>query len=177
MHLIALLDLWIAAATTFLALLFLRALLHKASDIERFTGFLTNYHVLPQAWLKTASYSLIAGEAFIVALLLTPASNESGVAMAISLLAVYASVIAINVAKGNTRIECGCGGPAMHLSYALVLRNIVIALMALPLLMVAHSQLTLMDTAVAVACGAILYLLYIAAEQLLANFNHTQLPD
>lgn len=175
MHAIELLNLWVAAGTTFLSLLFVRSLMHKVSDVERFKGFLANYGVLPNAWLSAGANLLMGVEGLIVVLLITPTFNSLGTLMAIGLLMLYAGVIGLNVAKGNMRIECGCGGPAMHLSYGLVLRNLIIACMGLPMVLIQNTKLTLIDASVAVACGAILYLLYIVAEQLLANFNHLQL--
>ncbi|MGZ8251034.1 MAG: MauE/DoxX family redox-associated membrane protein [Methylophilaceae bacterium] len=175
MRFIELLNLWVAAGTTFLVLLFVRALLHKVSDVERFKGFLANYGVLPHAWLKAGANFLIGVEGLIIALLITPTLNSVGAVLAMGLLMLYAGVIALNIAKGNVLIECGCGGPAMHLSYGLVLRNLVIACVGLPMVLIQNTKLPLIDTSIAVACGAILYLFYIVAEQLLANFNHIQL--
>jgi hypothetical protein len=171
----ALLDLWVTTATTFLVLLFARALLHKAADLGRFTGFLGNYNVLPPAGLTIAAYGLITLEGLIVLLLVTPQLNQLGAALAIGVLFLYAAVIALNVARGHREIECGCGGPAMLLSYSLVLRNIAVATIALPLLLGGDSPISTTDTAVAVACGAILYLFYVVAEQLLANVNQADL--
>ena len=170
-----LLNLWITTATTFLVLLFIRALLHKVSDLVRFTGFLGNYNVVPHASLTIAAYGLIAVEGLIVLLLVTPQFNQLGAILAIGVLFLYAAVIALNVAKGNREIECGCGGPAMLLSYRLVLRNIVLAAIALSLVFSIYGPIAMTDTAVAVACGAILYLLYVVAEQLLANLNQADL--
>ena len=167
----ALLGLWAATASTFLFLLFLGALFHKASDLVRFTGFLDNYNVFPQAILTVSAYGLIMTEALITVLLLPPQFNQFGAALAIGLLLIYATVIALNVAKGNIQIECGCGGPAIHLSYALVLRNVAIATMTLPLILAEHNPISLTDTAVATVCGAILYLLYVATAQLSSNLN------
>lgn len=172
MQFVTLLDLWAVTTTTFLVLLFLRALLHKASDLVRFTGFLGNYHVLPRASLTGAAYGLMVIEAAIVVLLLTPQFNQYGAVLAVSVLLAYAAVMALNIARGNLQIECGCGGPPMLLSYALVLRNVVIAVMGLSLLWVVRTPIELLDAAVAVAGGGILYFLYVAAEQLMANSNH-----
>jgi hypothetical protein len=164
-------DLWNVSTSTFLVLLFIRALLHKASDLARFTGFLSNYDLLPQASLKAFTYVLIFIEALTVVSLLFSQFTQIGAAFAIGILLTYAAVIALNVYKGNLEIECGCGGPAMYLSYGLVWRNLAIATMALPLFLIARQPISFTDTAVAIACGAVLYLLYVAIEQLMANFN------
>ncbi len=176
MQLDALINLWITTATTFLVLLFLSALFHKASDLMRFTNFLGNYQVLPNASLTPAAYGLMVCEGLVSLFLLTPQFKQLGATLAIGLLLVYASVIALNVARGNFKIECGCGGPPMHLSYGLVLRNVVIAAMSLPLAFSKNSPTIFIDTAIAVAAGAVLYLLYVVAEQLLANLNQAASP-
>lgn len=175
MQFLALIDLWNATVTAFLVLLFLRALFHKASDLVRFTGFLGNYHVLPQGGLTVGAYGLMASEALIIVLLLIPQFNQFGATLAIGILLLYAAVIGLNVAKGNFQIECGCGGPAMRLSYGLVVRNLLIAIMALPMLLNIHNEISLVDTAVSAVCGVILYSLYAVGEQLAANSNQVHL--
>lgn len=167
----SLIDLWIISTSTFLVMLFIRALVHKASDLARFTGYLSSYEVLPQASLTTVTYGLIFIEALTVVLLIVSQFTQIGAAFAIGILLTYAAVIALNVYKGNLEIECGCGGPAMYLSYGLVWRNLAIATMALPLFLIARQPISFTDTAVAVASGAVLYLLYVAIEQLMANLN------
>jgi hypothetical protein len=167
----SLINLWNISISTFLILLVTRALLHKAADIDRFTGFLSSYRVLPQASLKVFTYGLIFVEALTVVMILISNFTQIGAAFAIGILLTYAAVIALNVYKGNFEIECGCGGPAMYLSYGLVWRNIAIATMALPLFLIARQPISFTDTAVAVVSGAVLYLLYFAVEQLISNFN------
>lgn len=171
MQFLALIDLWSTTVTTFLVLLFLRALFHKVSDLFRFTGFLGNYNILPESALTVGAYGLMASEALTIVLLIVPQFNQFGATLAIGILLLYAAVIGLNVSKGNFQIECGCGGPAMHLSYGLVLRNLLIAIMALPMLLSIHNEISLVDTVVAAACGAILYSLYVVGEQLAANSN------
>jgi len=167
----SLINLWNISTSTFLVLLITRALFHKAADIVRFTGFLSSYRVMPQASLKAFTYGLIFVEALTVVMILVSHFTQIGAAFAIGILLTYAAAIALNVYRGNFEIECGCGGPAMYLSYGLVWRNIAIATMALPLLLIARQPIAFTDTAVAVVSGAVLYLLYVAVEQLIANFN------
>jgi len=170
-----LLSLWAVTGTTFLVLLFLRAMLHKLDDIDRFSGFLSNYQLLPQAWIQQAAYIIIGLEAVIIIMLMMPALNWAGAFMAMSLLMIYAIAMLINLIRGHNQIDCGCGGPAMHLSYGLILRNALIAMMALPSVLLPNTQLALVDTGVAVMCGAILCLLYSVGEQLIANLNHARM--
>ncbi|HSH72128.1 MAG TPA: MauE/DoxX family redox-associated membrane protein [Methylophilaceae bacterium] len=174
MELTALLSLGSVAGTTFLVLLLLGAMLHKLGDIERFYGFLANYQLLPEALVKVSAHLLILAEGLIMAMLLIPALNQLGAWMAIALLMLYATAITINLLRGNVHIECGCGGPAIHLSYGLLLRNLLIALVALPSAISSHTQLNFIDAGIGILCGVILCLVYTVAEQLIANFSHAQ---
>jgi len=170
-----LLSLWVVSGTTFLVLLFLRAMIHKLADIERFSGFVSNYQLLPRAWIKQAVYLIVWLEGLIIIMLMIPTLNRAGALMATGLLMTYAIAMLMNLVKGNNQIDCGCGGPAMHLSYGLVLRNAVMAMMAVPSILLPNTQLAIRDTGVAVMCGTILCLLYSVGEQLIANFNHARL--
>lgn len=170
-----LLSLWAVTGTTFLVLFFLRAMIHKLADIDRFSGFVSNYQLLPLGWIKQAVYLIVGLEGLIIIMLMMPPLNRLGALMAISLLMVYAVAMLINLVRGHNQIDCGCGGPAMHLSYGLVLRNTVIAMMAVPSILLPDTQLAIMDAGVAVMCGAILCLLYSVGEQLIANFNHARM--
>jgi len=175
MQLNEILSLCAVTGTTFLVLLFLRAMFHKLADVERFSGFLLNYQLLPQTWVQQAVHLIIGLEGLIILMLMMPALNRAGAFLASSLLLIYALAMLLNLLRGRVQISCGCGGPAMHLSYGLVLRNGLMVMMAVPSILRPNPQLALLDAGVAVMCGAILCLLYSVAEQLMANFNHARL--
>lgn len=160
--------------TTFLVLLFVISVLHKLLDVDRFSGYVINYDLVPKQWAKTTTYALIAIEIIISKGLIIPAFNEFATMTAIALLSIYALAMLINIRRGNTQIECGCGGPVMFLSYDLVLRNGLIILIALPALFAHPTDINMIDTFVSVSCGALLFLMFIIAEKLLANFHHSQ---
>ena len=63
--------------------------------------------------------------------MLVPATRRPALIAVAALLAIYAGAIAINLARGRRQIDCGCGGDAHPLSWALVVRNAVLAAMAL----------------------------------------------
>lgn len=160
--------------TTFLVLLFVISVLHKLLDVDRFSGYVNNYDLVPQQSVKATTYGLIGLEIAISLGLIIPAFNGIATVAAIALLSLYALAMLINIRRGNTQIECGCGGPVMFLSYDLVLRNGLIILIALPALFAHPSDITMIDTFVSVSCGALLFLMFIIAEKLLANFHHSQ---
>jgi hypothetical protein len=95
-------------------------------------------------------------------------------ALAAVLLAIYASAMAINLARGRRHIDCGCFGPAAEaghtLSGGLLLRNAVLILVSASLLFpAAERALTWLDVAGIAAATAAGLALYAATDQLLAN--------
>ncbi|WP_242671970.1 MauE/DoxX family redox-associated membrane protein [Stutzerimonas kirkiae] len=164
-----------AAGTTFLVLLFLRAVWHKLADFDRFTGFVADYSLLPAGWVYGAAKLLVGLELASIALLLVPPLNRLGALLALALLAGYGLAMGINLWRGHTRIDCGCGGPAQHLSPALLLRNALLALFAVPVLLVGIAPITPFAALAAIVGGTLLWLVYNVAEQLLANAGHIQL--
>lgn len=164
-----------ASATTFTALLFLRAAWHKAADFGTFTGYVADYQLLPERLVEPAARLLIAAEFATVLLLVLPLTVGFGAALAMALLGLYAAGIAINIARGRTRIECGCGGPAQPLSSALLLRNALLAAIAATVFAVTEQPLGFAEAAAALGCGLTLWLIYAVIEQLLANAGHIRL--
>lgn len=174
MNIDQLVQLTAITGTTFLVLLFVISVLHKLVDVDRFSGYVFNYALVPEHWVKSVTYGLIGWEMAISLGLIIPDFNELASVAAIVLLFIYALAMLINIRRGNTQIECGCGGPVMFLSYNLVLRNALIILIALPALFAHPTDTTMLDTFVSVSCGALLFLMFIIAEKLLANFHHSQ---
>jgi hypothetical protein len=173
MDTLQLLHLASITATTFLLLLFVISVLHKLSDVTRFSGYVMNYDLLPEAWIKPVTYLLISIEIMISLGLMIPAFNTVAMSIAILLLLSYAIAMLINIRRGNTQIECGCGGPVMYLSYDLVLRNSLLILIAIPALFAPVTDINMLDTFIAVSCGALLFLMFTIAEKLLANSHHS----
>lgn len=173
MDTLQLLHLTSITATTFLLLLFVISVLHKLSDVTHFSGYVMNYDLLPEAWIKPVTYLLISIEIMISLGLMIPAFNTVAMSIAILLLLGYAIAMLINIRRGNTQIECGCGGPVMYLSYDLVLRNSLLVLIAIPALFSPVTNINMLDTFIAVSCGALLFLMFTIAEKLLANFHHS----
>ena len=92
------------------------------------------------------------------------------------LLATYALAMGINLSRGRSQIDCGCGDTPQSLSGLLVLRNCVLAIGALLLLApVATRPLNALDMLFAVLFVAACSLSYTLFEQL--SRNHTLLTD
>ncbi|MGV8839764.1 MAG: MauE/DoxX family redox-associated membrane protein [Bauldia sp.] len=159
-----------ATAAAFTALVFARAAWHKLADFAGFTGFVADYRLLPEARVRAAAAALIAAEVAIPLLLLVPATQAAGAVLAILLLGLYALAMGINLARGRTQIECGCGGAPTLLSPALLIRNAVLAgVAALVLVAAGGLGLSFWDAAAAVALGFTLWVAFLLAEQVLAN--------
>lgn len=169
-----LIQLMAITGTTFLVLLFVISVLHKLLDVDRFSGYVVNYALVPKQWEKATTYALIGLEIAISLGLIIPTFNGVAALAAIALLSLYALAMLINIRRGNTQIECGCGGPVMFLSYNLVLRNGLIILIALPALFTRSTDISMLDTFISMSSGALLFVLFIIAEKLLANFHHSQ---
>lgn len=164
-----------AAATTFTVLVLLRAAWHKVADFGTFTGYVADYQLLPEALVEPAAKALAAIEFLAVVLLVYPATVRAGAPLAVALFGLYGLAMAVNIGRGRTRIECGCGGPAQRLSPALLVRNVLLAAIAVLPAVFAASPLGLAEAAVAVTAGLLTWFVYSVIEQLLANDGHMRL--
>ncbi|MBU2097120.1 MAG: hypothetical protein KKD00_00005 [Gammaproteobacteria bacterium] len=94
----------------------------------------------------------------------------AGLAAAI-LLAVYGIAMAINLNRGRSSIDCGCGDTPQPLSSWLVVRNFVLAAGAiLTLAPIASRQLTALDMFFAVIFVVACSLCYTMMEHLSRNY-------
>jgi len=158
-------------AAAAIAIVFLVAAGQKLADREAFALALEQYRLLPEAFVPALAWILPLAELAAALLLLPLASRSWGSGLAAALLALVTLAVAINLLRGRSHIDCGCGGQGgQHLAWGLVLRNFF--LIGLALLADAGStgrELVWLDS-LTVAGGAIgLYGLYAAVNQLLAN--------
>lgn len=105
------------------AALFALAAAHKLRAAAQFRAQLAAYRLLPDRLVGVASWALPLAELAIAAALLVPAVAAPAAAAAAGLLSLYSAAIAINLRRGRSAIDCGCGGRGTPLSQALVLRN------------------------------------------------------
>ncbi|WP_181702552.1 MauE/DoxX family redox-associated membrane protein [Chthonobacter albigriseus] len=159
-------------AVVFAALLFARALVHKLTDFTAFTGFLADYGVIPERFVTPASTMVLVAEAGVVALLLYPPTWSIGAALAALLLLGYGAAIASAVRSGRRWVECGCGGAVQPVSWALVLRNAILAAIAALGTLGHSSALSLGETIAVLAAGFAVFVGYILVEQILGNAAH-----
>lgn len=162
-----------------LAAVFGMALVHKLLSMAAFEAVLEDYRMLPAAAVPAAARLVVALEAAVVTGLVTGMRLAWAAGLAVLLLAVYAGAIALNLARGRRNIDCGCFGPAAGsddrhtLSGWLLLRNGVLGGLALLLFLPAGGrELGMLDLTGIGAAAATGFLLYAAADQLMANAPH-----
>lgn len=155
-------------AAVAVAVLFAHAAVVKLGDPALFEQHLAAYGV-PHGLLAVATRAVPALEALAAMLLLTPPLRTPGALLAAALLVVYAAAMATNLWRGHA-LDCGCGGPALPVSWALVARNAALAGLALAAAappsarMMGHADFAVLAAAVALAS-----LLYAAFNQVLRH--------
>ena len=106
-----LLRLLSGSTAAFMALLMLRAGLHKVRDLARFEGVLTDYDLANGPVVKVLRLAVPTLEIAAAATLCLATTQAIGAALAGGLLLVYAAAMAAALARGRSEIDCGCGGP------------------------------------------------------------------
>jgi len=108
--------------------------LDKLRHFELFEAAVAGYRLLPEALLRPFAGVFVAAELVAAPLLVVPASRGYGSVLALAVLAVATLGIVINLLRGRRDVDCGCSGlgrPSAGLSWWLVGRNAMLALLAL----------------------------------------------
>ncbi|AFT68451.1 Methylamine utilization protein MauE [Alloalcanivorax dieselolei B5] len=158
----------------FMLFIFLRALLHKVSDFTEFQGFVADYRLLPHTLVTPASVLLLVLEALIVIGLLFNPSRAFALYLAAALLSLYAAAMGVNLLRGRTRVECGCGGIPQPLHHSLVLRNAILVIAALTAVAWLQPLSGLDQAAVVFPAALVTLLLFVLLEQI--NSNRLRIP-
>ena len=157
---------------TSLAILFLLAARHKISAPRWFEAQLAAYRLVPDSLLTPTARVLPWIEVAVALGMLFDLTRPFAAITAALLLSVYAAAMAINLRRGRSAIDCGCGDTPQPLSSLLILRNTVLALGAILLLApVATRQLSPLDMLFALLFVAICSLGYTMMEHLSRNHN------
>ena len=158
---------WLAI-DLFAALILIRASVAKFSDLPAFEGALDAYRLAPFWSLPAAKFGFPIAEAAIAAALLIPASRPVGGLAGAGLLTLFALAMAINILRGRSEIDCGCGGAAQSLSWGLVLRNLLIAAALVAASALTDGRISWFSAALAAVAAGTSFLLYLGLETLSA---------
>jgi Methylamine utilisation protein MauE len=155
-----------------LVFIFARAVLHKLGDLSHFNAQLETYRLIPSLLVPAMSIFLILIEVFLAfSLLLSGWSYPSFIAAA--LLALYAGAISINLVRGRDDLDCGCDGPsafAQRISWALVIRNCILAIFALATASpITSRSVSIVDITTVVFATIAVICIYASIEQAIAN--------
>lgn len=162
--------LWLGSLA--LGALFVGSAAHKLRDLASFRAAMAGYRLVPAPLLPVAAPALALAEVVIgaatLATLFAPDTGRIGLIAAACMLLGYALAIAINLARGNSAIDCGCfgfGARGPGLRSGMIVRNIALAALALPALMpLAPRQLVWLDFVTLLAGLAVLALLNAAID-------------
>jgi hypothetical protein len=151
------------AGSLAVGMVFVQAGLAKLRHRELLTGVVANYRLLPSAMVSP------------VAVLLPPAELVLGTALllgghwlaatgAVALLLIFAAAMAINIGRGRSQIDCGCGRSQLRqpLSWLLVGRNVALSLVLLPRLVPGPGTspgTSLADVMIALAGGLAIFVI------------------
>jgi uncharacterized membrane protein YphA (DoxX/SURF4 family) len=151
-------------------LVFAAAVYGKLRHRTEFLGVVANYRLLPQLLVRPVAWLVVGLEASVVLSLASDYRPVWGAALAMALLAGFAVAIAINIARGRNEIDCGCFRSTLRqpLSVALVARNLLLAVMILPLAVTDSGNLEVLQRLDGLATGAVLFLFYRSFDQLMA---------
>lgn len=158
-----------------LSVIFLTGAWQKLRDLPLFQANVENYRLLPDNLAWPAAFLLPLWELAAGVLVLFDPVRTAGAALAIGLLSVVTAAVVINLLRGRTEIDCGCGSLGGHvgdqtLSWGLAIRNLVLVVAALLALREDAARNLVWIDYLSVAGGTLGLLgLYVTANQLMAN--------
>lgn len=155
-----------------LAIIFIGGAWHKLRDREAFAMAIEQYRLVPESWAGALAWGLPLWELMAGGLLLATTTREWGALLALALLLTVTAAVTVNLLRGRSHIDCGCGGPegGQHLSWGLVARNLLLGVMALASVAMETSRQLVWLDGLTVAAGTLgLYGLYAAVNQLMTN--------
>ncbi len=149
-------------------LVFVMAAVQKAQGWKLLPGVISNYRLLPRFTVPVAAALLPPVELALGLLLLSAQAMPWAQFAAILLLVLFAAAMAINIRRGRTHIDCGCGQSFLKqsLRWSLVARNGALALLLLPSLWASLLPMSLVLSGV--AGGLAFFLLYLVLNTLSA---------
>jgi hypothetical protein len=166
-------PLLVRTAALGLCLVFATGAASKLAAPARFADELDGYGLLPRVLLVPVAWTVTLAEFGAALLLGWPPTSQVGAMLAAALLLGVTLALVLTLARGLRPSSCGCGGLGgdVPVTWSLVGRNAVLLALAA---VAASTELlrdwSIVDTTLAVAGGLSLFLLYAAANRLLANW-------
>lgn len=119
-------------------LIFCLAALQKMRHWSLLSGVISNYRLLPVFLIAPATIALPLVEVILGLVLLSGLFEPLAGLGAMALLMLFATAIGINLMRGRSDIDCGCGQPflSQRLRWSLVVRNILLAGFLVPSLFI-----------------------------------------
>jgi len=155
--------------------LFALASMNKWQNLEAFTKALRAYDLIPFRLAAPAALLIATLELATAVTLIVPYLTTLGTLLAVALLSAYAAVMALSLARGLKQIDCGCNlsqgrQGTTPIAYALVFRNLGLAVCALALLAPQTSRTLYYSDALFIAFGVFTLCVYYATlNQLISN--------
>ena len=149
-------------------LVFAEAGLAKLRHRDVLPGVVANYRLLPEGAVDPVAAALPWVEIVLALALLAgvagalPAPVSAGAALlAAGLLVLFAGAIAINLRRGRSHIDCGCGRSQLRqpLNRGMVVRNLVLAALVAVRIVPQDSAPGFADIALALVAGLAIWLL------------------
>ena len=169
-ELVSLTDLGSLIVCWVLAMVFGFSSYHKLAQWKRFIASFSAYEILPKIFpMQLGGLVIVTSEIIVTVALL--AMQRWGLLLALILLALYMLAMAINLMRGRTYIDCGCGDEPTPVSVYTLMRNLV--LMTVAFLATEHTYALFLlpwdAYFFAVISASIVYGVYLICEQILAN--------
>jgi uncharacterized membrane protein YphA (DoxX/SURF4 family) len=159
--------------TILVAFVFAHAATHKAMDYTRHVAIVADYQVMPAQFVPLLAPLVIVLEFAAAILVLLTATRPMGLILAAGLLLAYLFSIGLNLLRGRTSIDCGCGwGSQEHpISGWLLIRNLLfVAVILSALLPLANRSLHLADWILVVLASSAVIAIYYIGDLLIANW-------
>lgn len=147
------------AGAVCVGMIFAHAGLSKLQHRSVMPGIVANYRLLPEALVVPVATMLPFAELAIGVALLAGGLRVA-VLPAIAFLLAFAAAMAINLRRGRSHIDCGCGRSQLRqtLNWSLVARNLALAVLVMLRLVPAPTPGAL-EIAAALAGGGALFLI------------------
>ncbi len=158
---------------TLVAFVFAHAATHKVTEYARHVGIVADYQVMPAQFVPLLAPLVIILEYTAAILVLFSATRSMGLVLAAGLLLAYLFSIGLNLLRGRTSIDCGCGwGSQEHpISGWLLIRNLLFVAATLSVLQPpANRSLHLADWILVALAGSAVIAIYYIGDLLIANW-------